>query len=40
MSLIGGRVGGRLVSVIKPNVLRVVVVVYGLIVATVYLLRR
>mgnify|MGYP000863917275 FL=1 len=39
MSLIGGHVGGRLVSVIKPNVLRVVVVVYGLIVATVYLLR-
>lgn len=38
-SLIGGHVGGRLVSVIKPGVLRVVVVIYGLVVAIVYLTR-
>ncbi len=39
MSLIGGHVGGRLVTVIKPAVLRTVVVCYGLIVAGVYLAR-
>lgn len=39
MSLVGGHVGGRLVSVIKPTLLRVVVVIYGLVVAAVYLTR-
>jgi uncharacterized membrane protein YfcA len=39
MSLIGGAIGGRLVSVIPPGRLRVAVVTYGLVVAVVYLLR-
>jgi uncharacterized membrane protein YfcA len=38
-SLIGGHLGGRLVTVIPPAKLRVVVVAYGLVVALVYLLR-
>lgn len=38
-SLIGGAIGGRLVSVIKPNLLRALVVIYGLVIAGVYLAR-
>ena len=38
-ALIGGAVGGRLAGVIKPNVLRVVVVAYGVVVSIVYFLR-
>ena len=39
MSLLGGAIGGRLASVINPTLLRVLVVVYGVVVAIVYLVR-
>jgi uncharacterized protein len=38
-SLVGGLVGGRLVSRIKPAMLRAVVVTYGTVLAVYYLLR-
>lgn len=38
-SLLGGMAGGRLVGIIRPTVLRVVVVAYGSVLAVYYLLR-
>ena len=38
-SLLGGTLGGRLVGVVKPSVLRVVIVIYGTVLAVWYLVR-
>ena len=38
-SLLGGTLGGRLVGVVKPSVLRVVIVTYGTVLAVWYLVR-
>ena len=38
-SLLGGIAGGKLVGVIKPQVLRAVVVTYGTVLALYYLVR-